>query len=168
MSGSNKILYYIMDYFLFRCQKHQTRIKMIEDVTKDYVKEEENTNKNNELDIVFDLEESRDFEKLAEIIKSESMYFRLEEDITYKIKLTTSKIREVEKTFENNGEIDKVIKYELGIIAKGSDKSEFVGLWEVGKSVLNPIMKNYEKDVLFNVSRTGSGKKTRYSVSKDF
>lgn len=138
--------------------------KEIEDVTKDYVKEEENTTE----EIIYDLEDSEDFEKLYEEIKSNGLYFKLEEDVTYKIKLNSTNIRPIEKTFENNGEIDKIIKYELGITAKGSDGSIFEGVWEVGKSVLNPIMKNYETDAVFNVSRTGTGKKTRYSVSKDF
>ena len=121
-----------------------------------------------ENDVVFDLDIEEDFEKLEDEIKCDGLFFKPEEDVTYKIKLTTTHIRRVEKTFENNGEKEVVIKYELGISAKGSDKSDFIGVWEVGKSVLNPIMKNWEKGAIFNVSRTGSGKKTRYSVSKDF
>lgn len=145
---------------------------MVQDVTKDYVKEEEHTseNTNNEehnKDVVFDIEEDK--ELLEEELKSNGLYFNLEEGVTYKVRLTTTKVQKVEKTFERDGEEpDVVTKYVLGIAAKGSDKSEFEGLWEVGKGILNPIFKDYEKGAVFNVSKTGKGLKTRYSVSKDF
>jgi len=138
----------------------------IEDVTKNYVKEEVKNEDNEINDIVFDLEEDKDL--LKEELKG-GAFFSLEEGITYKIKLTTTKVRRLEKVFpKEDGEDDKVIKYELGIEAKGSDKSEFLGVWEVGRAVLDTIFKGYEKDAVFNVSRTGKGMKTRYSVSKDF
>ena len=115
------------------------------------------------LDKTYNLENKEDIEKLESEMSNDN-YFKPEEGISYKIKLTTPYIREVQRTF---GE-DIVTKFELGIKAKGSDGSEFEGTWEVGRSVLEPIMKNYESGAVYNVSRTGTGKKTRHSVTKDF
>jgi hypothetical protein len=121
-------------------------------------------NKENEgLDKTYNLENKEDIEKLESEMSSDN-YFKPEEGISYKIKLTSPQIREVQRTFDD----DIVTKYELGIKVKGSDGSEFEGTWEVGRTVLEPIMKNYESGAVYNVSRTGTGKKTRYSVTKDF
>ena len=66
---------------------------MVEDVTKDYVKEDENTKKVNENmgenDVVFDLDIEEDFEKLEDEIKCDGLFFKPEEDVTYKIKLVS-------------------------------------------------------------------------------
>lgn len=129
------------------------------DITE-YKKEEEKK------EIIFDIEEDKNL--LEEELKTDSLYFRLEENVTYKIRLTSTKIQRIEKTFEKNGEKETNNKYLISIIAKGSNKTEFEGLWEVGKSILNPIVKNYETGAIFNVSKSGTGTNTRYSVNKDF
>jgi hypothetical protein len=105
-----------------------------------------------------------DKEKLREELEKVSLFFRIEEGVTYKVKLNSTKVEKVEKEFEG----DKSFKYQINITAKGSDKSEFTGIWEVGKSILEPIFKYYEEGVVFAVSKSGKGRETRYSVVKDF
>ena len=123
---------------------------MVEDVTQEY----------------YDLVENR--KELEEELKGGN-FFQMEEGVTYKVKLTSTKVTKINKKFEHeDGSIDDVIKYGLNITAKGSDKSEFEGVWEVGKTILAQVFKLYETDVVFNCSKTGKGLKTRYSVNKDF
>ena len=113
---------------------------------------------------VFNLEDLKDREVLGEELNAGSMYFKPQVNISYKIRLLSPNVKEVEKTFE-----DKTItKYELSISAKGSDKSEFEGLWEVGRNVLKSIFDDYEASAVYNIKKTGSGIETRYSVTKDF
>lgn len=129
--------------------------------------EEKNTEleKNTENEkIIYDLENKKDLEELEKQMKSNDMFLRLEENITYKIILTSSKIEQIEKIFNN----DIVIKYQLIVSSRGSDKSEFVGIWEVGKGILNYVSKNYSKNAIFNVLKKGIGVNTRYSINKDF
>lgn len=135
----------------------------MEEVTEQYTKEfkEENTQ---ELDKVFNLEDENDRVELNEELTSNSMYFKPVEGVTYKIELTSPQVRRIEKTFDD----DKVVKYEISLKAKGSDKSTFEGVWETGKTVIEAIFKNYEKGAVFTVSKSGTGQKTRYSVNKDF
>jgi len=133
-----------------------------EDNLDKYEKTQEQTQEQG-LDKIYDLENKEDLEKLESEMTSDN-FFTLEEGVSYKVKLTSSQVREVQKQF---GE-ETVTKYEINVQAKGSDGSTFEGLWQVGKSILSPIMKQYEPGAVFNVSRTGTGKKTKYSVSKDF
>ena len=126
------------------------------------VQDVELENADTNTDMVFDLVEDK--AALEAELSSSSMYFNLESGVTYKVRLKSTKVRRVEKTFGD----DKVTKYEMAILAKGSDKSEFDGLWEVGTSVLKPIFKDYEEGAVFNIARHGTGKDTRYSVNKDF
>jgi len=143
--------------------KESTKVK----VNKDEVKANENDNAK-----VFDLENVEDFEEILDEV-SKSKYFTLEEDITYKVTLVSSKINMVESEFENNGKKTISIKYAMGISVKGSDDSKFDGIWEAPISVMKKIMKSFkdkkfEKGAVFNVSKTGKGLNTQYSVSKDF
>jgi len=123
----------------------------------------ENSQENQDkLDETFNLEDTNDREKLEEEIASGSQYFKPDSDVTYKIKLTSPHVRKVEKEFDG----EKITKYQIGISAKGKDGSEFEGIWEVGKQVINPIFKNYQgEDTEFLVSKTGKGTNTRYSVN---
>lgn len=117
------------------------------------------------LEQVFDLEDEKDREELGEELNSGSMFFKPVSNISYKVRLTDSKIKTVFKKFADGNEI---IKYELCITAKGSDKTEFEGVWQVGKQVAKAIFDDYEKDAVFNIKKTGSGLDTRYSITKDF
>lgn len=120
---------------------------------------------------VWDLTNKEDREELEEIVNSGSIFFKLEEGVSYKIKLNSTQVKEVKTTFKATDEDEEkeVTKYELAITSKGSDKSEFEGVWQVGVGVMNTIFKEWENsEDVFNVSRTGKGLKTRYNISKDF
>lgn len=123
----------------------------------------ENNEEQKEL-ITFDLTNETDIKELNETILNTSEYFKLEEDITYKIELTSSVIEQVEKIFDDK----TTTKHILQIKSINSNKEEYVGPWEVGSSVLKCIAKEYEKGATFKVTRTGNGQKTRYAVLKDF
>lgn len=109
----------------------------------------------------YDLENETDLTDLSAAIKTDD-FFKLDEGVSYKIKLTSPKVTRVVKDFDG----DKVVKYAIQVEAKGSDNSSFKGIWEVGTTILNSIVK--DSKATFNVSRTGTGKKTRYSITKDF
>jgi len=114
--------------------------------------------------IVYDLIEKEDLIKLEKQLKSDEMFLRIDENVTYKILLTSSKVTQVEKTFGD----DIVVKYQLNVSCRGSNGSEFEGIWEVGKGILDYVFKKYSKDAIFNVSKKGAGVNTRYSINKDF
>lgn len=122
------------------------------------------TTPNLEENRVFNLENQEDIEQLAEELEKGSMYFKPLPNVNYKFSLTSSNVRELNKVFEG----EEIIKYELSITAKGSDKSEFEGIWEVGRGVLKSIYKDYEPNAVFNLKKTGSGLETKYSITKDF
>lgn len=113
---------------------------------------------------VLDLENEEDRKQIETELNSGSMYFRPESDVTYKVTLLSPKVEVVDKEFDG----DHITKYALQIKAINKNGSEFEGIWEVGKSVLEPIFKNYTKDAVFKITKTGSGKETRYSVVADF
>jgi len=123
----------------------------------------ENKNEQKEL-ITFDLDNENDIKELNENVLVTSDYFKIEEGVTYKIELTSTKIGQVEKVFDDN----TTIKYVLQIKSINSNKGEYSGEWEVGSGILKTIVSNYEKGAVFKVSRTGTGLDTRYSVLKDF
>ena len=129
----------------------------------------ENINEQKEL-MTFDLDNENDVKELNENILNSGDYFKIEEGITYKIELTSSKINQVEKTFvdQETGEEKKSMKYGLQIKSINSDGEKFEGEWEVGVGILNSIVKNHSKDAIFKVTRTGTGMKTKYAVVKDF
>lgn len=126
--------------------------------------------KDEDMPKIWDLTNKEDRDELEEIVNKGSIYFKPEEGISYKIKITSPQVKEVLQTFtEEDGTEKEQTKYEFAITSKGSDKSEFEGVWQVGVSILNTIFKEWENtEDVFNVSRTGKGLKTRYNISKDF
>jgi len=147
--------------------------KTIEETTKAKVNDKKVKANETENEKVFDLENAKDFEEVFDEV-SKSKFFTLEEDITYKVIMVSSKVVPITSEFKNtSGESVTSMKYSMGIVAKGSDESKFEGVWEAPQSVLKLILKSFknkkfEKGSIFNVSKTGSGLKTRYSVNKDF
>ena len=124
---------------------------------------EQKKNEQNEL-MTFDLENENDIKELNENVLNKSEYFTIKEGTTYKIELTSTKIGQIEKVFDDN----ITLKYILQIKSINSKKEEYAGEWEVGSGILKSIVSNYEKGAVFKVSRTGTGLDTRYSVLKDF
>ncbi len=124
-----------------------------------------NENKNEQTELMtFDLDNENDIKELSDNVLNTSDYFKIEEGVTYKIELTSSKIGQVEKVFDDN----TTIKYVLQIKSINSKKETYEGEWEVGSGILKTIVKDYEKGAVFKVSRTGTGLDTRYSILKDF
>lgn len=124
----------------------------------------DDTVKENEGQVFYDLEDELDREKLEKELNSGSNFFKPEVDTTYKVVLTSPRLKEVVKVFDG----EEVIKYAIQVKAVKKDGTEFEGFWEVGRSVIEPIFKNYSKDQVFKITKTGSGKDTRYSVVADF
>jgi len=112
----------------------------------------------------YDLANEEDMKSLSEELGKGSMYFKPETNITYKVSLTSGIVKEVKKEWEG----DTFIKYAINIKSINERNEEFEGIWEVGKMILSIIAKNYGTDISFNVTKTGSGKETRYNVVKDF
>ena len=118
----------------------------------------------NDESIEYDLSNEEDMKVLSEELNKGSIYFKPVNGVTYKISLTSTIIKEVKKEWEG----DTFIKYAINIKSIDSNKEEFKGIWEVGKLILSTIAKNYEKEATFKVTKTGSGKETRYNIVKDF
>jgi hypothetical protein len=91
-----------------------------------------------------------------------SNYFNMEEDVTYKLSLNSTKVKPIEKVFEDRS----YIKYQANVTIKEKDKVIFEGLWEMPKSVMASIFKKYEKGCVFGISKTGHNKDTKYNVIK--
>ena len=124
-----------------------------------------NEDKNEQKELMtFDLDNENDVKELNENVLNTSDYFKIEEGVTYKIELTSAKIGQIEKVFDEN----TTMKYILQIKSINSKKESYEGEWEVGSGILKSIVSNYEKNAVFKVSRTGTGLDTRYSVLKDF
>ena len=123
----------------------------------------EKNNEQKEL-MTFDLENENDVKELNENVLNNSEFFKIEEGVTYKIELTSTKIGQVEKVFDDK----TTLKYVLQIKSINSNKEEYIGEWEVGSGVLKIIVQSYEKGAVYKVTRTGSGLDTRYAVVKDF
>jgi len=114
---------------------------------------------------VFNLENKEDKEQLLKDSESgSSNFFKPEPDTTYKVIVTSPKIERVVKEFDN----DTVIKHQLQVKTQDKDGNIFEGIWEVGTSVLNPIVKNYSPQQTYKITKTGTGKSTRYNVVVDF
>ena len=114
--------------------------------------------------IDLDLDNPEDKQKLESETAGQSNYFKPEKDVTYKLILTSSKVIPVEKTFE-----DKTLtKYQLQIKAENAKGEKFCGIWEVGTTVMNTIVKGYGVGAVFKVTKTGTGLDTRYAIIKDF
>jgi len=125
--------------------------------------EEKKEQKEQKEQIIFNIENEEDRTKLLKDSES-SNYFKPESDTTYKVIVTSPKIEQVIKEFDN----DTVVKHQLQIRAQDKDGNIFEGIWEVGTSVLNPIVKSYSPKTVYKITKTGSGKSTRYSVIVDF
>ncbi len=111
---------------------------------------------------VYDLEVETDLETLNENLGQESSYFKPESDVPYKFSLNNSKVQRVEKEFDG----ENVTKYVLSVKVRSKDGEVFNGDWEVGASILRPVMKGFSKDIKeFSIIRTGSGQNTRYNVT---
>ena len=124
-------------------------------IEKDYSKEE---NKQ------YDLAIEEDMKVLNDELNKGSIYFKPETNITYKVSLTSSLIKEVKKEWEG----DTYFKYAINVKTISENGIIFEGIWEIGKMVLSTIAKNYDKDASFKVTKTGAGKETRYNIVKDF
>lgn len=94
-----------------------------------------------------------------------SEFFTPEPNKPYKIKITSPKIKEVEKEFEGN----IITKYQIEIEAESKDGEKFKGIWETGKKITKTIATNYkDKDTLFRLTREGTGINTSYNFVPDF
>jgi len=113
--------------------------------------------------IIFNIENKEEKEKLLKDSES-SNFFKPEPDKTYKVIVTSPKIERVVKEFNN----DTVVKHQLQIRSQDKEGEVFEGIWEVGISVLNPIVKSYSPDTVYKITKTGTGTNTRYSVVVDF
>jgi len=132
------------------------------DVTKYMDEEKEDVSK------VFDLSNSKELEELIDEVETQSIYFKPEVDITYKVNLTSTMVQKVDKVFEKDGKKEEIVKYAIGIKATDKKGTEFVGIWEVGKSILQTILKDFDVNTTFKITKTGTGLSTKYSVIKDF
>lgn len=125
--------------------------------------QEENANEQ------FDLLNEEDTKALTEMLGSQSEFFKPDEDVAYKITLNNSKVVAVEKEFkQEDGTIEKGTKYALNINATNAAGEKFNGIWEVGVSVLRPILKTYKEGVVYKMTKTGSLKNTKYNLIEDF
>lgn len=137
----------------------------MEEVTNDFVKEEEQAVE----DIIINLENETERKELLDSLKSNSMFFKPEENKTYKVEIVSPHIKEVQAIYNKGKENEQITtKHELAIKSKCSDGSDFEGVWQVGTTVLKPILCTWEKGAIYNVSVSGIGTDRKYSVSKDF
>jgi len=114
--------------------------------------------------IIYDLEKKEDINRFGEEMNKGINYFVMDEDVTYKIQLTSPNVEQITKNFDG----DNVIKYVFNIKAESNKGYKFEGQWEVGRTVAKDIYKHYHKDAIFKVTKSGTGMKTRYNVVKDF
>jgi len=131
----------------------------------------ENENKNEQKEVTtFDLDNAADIKELSENVLNNGNFFKIDEDVTYKIELTSPKIKPIIKTFldSKTQENKEITKYVLQIKSVNTKKEKYEGEWEVGSGILKTIVSKYEKDAVFKVSRTGTGMDTKYAVLKDF
>lgn len=116
-----------------------------------------------QLDTTFDLSNEDELKELMDEVNT-SLYFNPVVDVAYKVKLTSTNVQKVEKEFEGQ----PVIKYKVAVETTNANKEEFVGVWEIGKGVMKSLLKDFNVGATFNVTKTGSGKTTKYNVVKDF
>jgi len=114
---------------------------------------------------VFDLDNETEREELNEIMGAESSYLKLENDVTYKIKILSPKVETKTATYED-GSTSK--RFQFDVLSKSSNGDKYEGVWEVGVGIMREIFKSYKKDVTYTVTKTGSGMKTKYNIVKDF
>ena len=124
--------------------------------------------------IELDLDNEQQFTELYSEVKNIGNYFKPENDITYKINLTSSIINPITKIFTRDGLDQTVKKYILNIKAiSGKDKSVYEGIWEVGTATLKKILdiiKEKDKksiEVYLRMKKTGVGLQTDYDIMSD-
>lgn len=124
--------------------------------------------------IELDLDNEQQFTEIYSEVKNIGNYFKPENDVTYKINLTSSIISPITKIFSREGVDQTVKKYVLTIRAiSGKDKSVYEGVWEAGsatlKKVLDIILESPKKstEVYFRMKKTGIGLQTDYDIMSD-
>lgn len=123
---------------------------------------------------VYSLENDEELETLCEELGQGGLFFKPESKVSYKLSLTSPQVKKVKTNFTNEETEEPIYKSEFSIYAKGSDGSEFEGLYQTGKKVARYIVttikdseESYDK-IVFNFSKTGKGLDTEYNISKDF
>jgi hypothetical protein len=131
--------------------------------------EQKNLEKNEE-NVTFNLDNENNLNELKESLEVQSLWFNPQRDVTYKLKLTSPEMVQIQKEFDG----DTVIKYSLQIEASNEAGETFTGTWDVGKTVIKQIVKAAESSdesvtkLSFKVTKTGMNKDTRYNIVKDF
>ena len=127
-----------------------------------------NENTQSDIEVMdFDLENIEDLEKLEQHFASQSNYFKPESDVTYKVILMSSKMPSIQKVFKE----DTVTKYLAQVEATNAKGIKFAGTWEIGSTIASAFVKGYRESGLkavYKITKTGSGKETKYNVVKDF
>lgn len=134
----------------------------------------DNENKT-EIEIIeLDLALEMDFNKIYDEVKNIGNFFRPETDMTYRVVLTGTKMIPVEKVFNAGTEKEQAVtKYALEVKTINKNKSEFIGVWEVGRGTLRKILdvlKESDKDILetyFRLKKTGTNLDTNYDIMSD-
>lgn len=145
---------------------------MVEDVTKDYVKEAKNSS---EEVVKFDLNNKDDVKAVEEELSKMSVFFKPENDVVYRINLTSSEMMPVTKEFKKkNDEVQIRTQYSINIHAIDKDKREFNGIWEIGiktfKKVFAVLKEQPDKDVTkisFRLRKAGQGIETDYDIMSE-
>jgi hypothetical protein len=114
-----------------------------------------------------DLAVSEEMSAFEKEVASSSGFFKPVNDVSYKIKFTSSKLTAVEKAFKDGPKI----KYVAQIEAITKDGSKFIGSWELGPILADQFVKGYKEKGLSQVyiyTKTGSDLQTKHSLVKDF
>jgi len=126
-----------------------------------------------QLDVELDLDNDNDFNIIEEELGQGNMFFNPDSNKTYKIVLTSSKTKFIDKIFIKNGEEETIKKLILQIKAVDRDKNEFLGVWECGVGTFRKIIKVLKDskenacNTPFKMTKTGSGLDTRYDIVAD-
>lgn len=112
--------------------------------------------------INFNLGDEGDLKELEKSLQGD--YFKPENDVTYKVVLNSPKVIKVEKVFADG----PITKFAIDVTISDKNGEVFNGLWEVGTTILKTIMKKYDKDAVFKVTKTGAGLDTKYNIVADF
>lgn len=116
--------------------------------------------------IEYDLKENTT--ELSEELKGNG-FFKFEEGETYKISLNSTKVKLKQFAFDNeDGTKNNITRYEVEIKSKCSDNTEYEGVALLPKPVMREIFTKYSDNAVFTISKTGTGRNTKYNVSKDF
>lgn len=116
----------------------------------------------------YNLESEEDMTVLSEEVNANADYFVPKENITYKLKLLDTQIEQIRKEDKDGNEY---VKYGLNVEIRDKSGVVFSGVYEAPQSVMRAIMKSYvdnEGNMLYTISRSGSGMDTRYNVTEDY